>query len=68
LGLLQNASFAASLPKPTRLDWSGGAFAPSPLSKTWNQANTPGGSVASLLDVTTPPIFAQVGPPAASPS
>src|SRR6266516_4862795 len=35
-GLLQNASFAASSPKPTRLDQSGGALAPSPLARVWN--------------------------------
>ena len=46
---MQKASFAASFPKPMRLDRSGGALAPSPLSKTWNQANPPGGSVGSLL-------------------
>jgi hypothetical protein len=46
---LQNASFAASVPKPIRLDRSAGAFAPSPLSKAWNQANVPGGSVGAVL-------------------
>ena len=37
-GLLQKASLAASSPKPIRLERSAGPPAPSPLSKTWNQA------------------------------
>ena len=55
----ENASFAASPPKPIRLERSGRAFAPSPLSNTWNQAKPPGGRVGSLLVLISPPILAR---------